>query len=147
MATDFSLESPAFVPGGPIPRRHTCEGDDVAPSLRWDAVPDGTRAFALIVDDRTARGFVHWVVADIPADSTELPEGFGAGTQGRNDFGRRGWGGPCPPPGSGDHHYVFSLLALSAPLGLGGSPSATEVRAAADGRTLGTATLEGTFRR
>ena len=152
MATDFSISSPAFAPGGSIPRRHTCEGEDVSPPLRWSGAPDGTRAFALVVDDRDARGFVHWVVADIPAEMNDVAEGLAAGgpgapTQGRNDFGRHGWGGPCPPPGSGDHHYVFTLLALSTPLRLIGSPSAAEVRAAASAATLGSAVLEGTFRR
>jgi Raf kinase inhibitor-like YbhB/YbcL family protein len=157
MATDFSLGSPAFPPGGAIPRRHPCEGEDVSPPLRWSGAPEGAAAFVLVVEDRDARGFVHWVVVDIPAGSSELAEGSKPGslaagssaapTEGRNDFGRRGWGGPCPPPGSGDHHYVFTLLALASPLGLGGSPSATEARAAASGRTLGSAVLEGTFRR
>jgi Raf kinase inhibitor-like YbhB/YbcL family protein len=156
MATDFSLGSPAFPPGGPIPRRHTCEGEDVSPPLRWGGAPEGSGAFALIVEDRDARGFVHWVVADIPAGTSELAEGVKAGsiaagspapTEGRNDFGRQGWGGPCPPRGSGDHHYVFTLLALSSALRLGGSPSAAEVRAAASGRMLGSAVLEGSFGR
>lgn len=160
MATDFSLTSPAFPPGGAIPQRHTCEGEDVSPLLRWAGAPEETAGFALMVEDRDARGFVHWVVADIPAGTSELAEGLKAGpeagsaaagsgapTQGRNDFGRRGWGGPCPPRGSGDHHYVFTLLALSSPLALGRDPSAAEVRAAASRRTLGSAVLEGTFRR
>jgi Raf kinase inhibitor-like YbhB/YbcL family protein len=157
MATDFSLGSPAFPPGGSIPRRHTCEGEDVSPPLRWSGAPEGAGAFALIVEDRDARGFVHWVVADIPAGTSELAEGLKAGsiaagtsaapTDGRNDFGRQGWGGPCPPHGSGDHHYVFTLLALSSPLRLSGSPSAADVMAAASGRTLGSAVLEGTFGR
>jgi hypothetical protein len=156
MATDLSLSSPAFPRGGQIPRRHTCEGEDVSPPLRWSGAPEGTAAFALIVEDRDARGFVHWVVADIPAGTSELVEGLKVGsvagdsaapTQGRNDFGRQGWGGPCPPPGSGDHHYVCTLWALSSPLHLGGSPSAAEVRAAASARTLGSAVLEGSFGR
>jgi Raf kinase inhibitor-like YbhB/YbcL family protein len=156
MTTDFSLGSPAFPPGGSIPRRHTCEGEDVSPPLRWTGAPEGAGAFALIVEDRDARGFVHWAVADIPAGESELAEGVKAGsvaagsaapTEGRNDFGRQGWGGPCPPRGSGDHHYVFTLWALSSPLRLGSSPSAADVRAAASGRTLGSAILEGVFRR
>ena len=158
MATAFSLGSPAFSSGGSIPRRHSCEGEDISPPLRWSGAPEATAAFALVVDDRDARGFVHWVVADIPPGTTELAEGLqadpgaGAGssgppTQGRNDFGRQGWGGPCPPRGSGDHRYVFTLWALSIPLGLGASPSGAEVRAAAAARSLGSAVLEGTFRR
>jgi Raf kinase inhibitor-like YbhB/YbcL family protein len=160
MATVFSLGSPAFPPGGQIPRGHTCEGEDVSPPLRWSGAPDGTAAFALVVDDRDARGFIHWVVADIPPGTTEMAAGLqadpgadspaggsGAPTQGRNDFGRQGWGGPCPPRGSGDHRYVFTLWALSNTLGLGGNPSGADVRAAAAARSLGSAVLEGTFRR
>lgn len=152
MPASFSLTSPAFPSGGQIPRRHSCEGEDLSPPLSWSGAPDGAAGFALVVDDRDARGFVHWVVADLPASTTGLPEGVpssgpGVPPQGRNDFGRVGWGGPCPPPGSGDHHYVFTLYALSSPLGLGGSPSASQVRAAAQGRVLAAAVLEGTFRR
>lgn len=152
MPSSLSLSSPAFPSGGAIPRGHTCEGGDRSPALRWEGAPADLAAYALVVDDRDARGWVHWVVVDLPAATTELPEGVppgggGAPAQGRNDFGRIGWGGPCPPPGSGDHHYVFTLYALSAPLGLGAGPTAAEVRAAAASRTLATATLEGTYRR
>ena len=151
-ASGFTLESSGFAPGGRIPQRYSCEGDDVSPGLRWRDPPARLSAFALIVDDPTARGFVHWVVADMPADTTELPEGvghsggLGAAVEGRNDFGRIGWSGPCPPPGA-DHRYVFTLLALAQPLGLRAGASADEVRAAARSRTLGTAILEGVFGR
>lgn len=152
MSNGFSLTSPAFPNGGPIPRHNSCQGEDLSPPLRWNGAPAGSAAFALIVDDRVARGFVHWVVVDVPAGTTQLPEGVpasgpGAPSQGRNDFGRIGWGGPCPPPGSGDHRYVFTLFALSAPLGLGQGASAASVRSAAAGKTLATAVLEGTYRR
>lgn len=152
MSNGFALTSPAFEAGGPIPRRHSCQGEDLSPPLRWNGAPEDTAAFALVVDDRDARGFAHWVVVDIPAHATELGQGAplsgpGAPAQGRNDFGRAGWGGPCPPPGSGEHHYVFTLFALASPLGLGAGASADEVRAAADGRTLARAVLEGTYRR
>jgi len=152
MSTALSISSPAFPPGGPIPRRHTCQGEDLSPPLAWTGVPDGVAEFALVVDDRDARGWVHWVVVGLPADAVDLPEGVppsgpGAPAQGRSDFGRRGWGGPCPPPGSGDHRYVFTLYAISAPLRFSDDPSAAEVRSAAAGRTLATAVLEGTFRR
>ncbi len=152
MPAALSLTSPAFQPGGPIPPRHTCQGEDLSPPLRWTGVPAGVAEFALVVDDRDARGWVHWVVLGLPSDAMDLPEGVapsgpGAPAQGRNGFGRLGWGGPCPPPGSGDHHYVFTLYALSTALDLGGAPSAAEVRHVAAGRTLATAVLEGTFRR
>jgi Raf kinase inhibitor-like YbhB/YbcL family protein len=149
----LALESSAFAPGGQIPRRHSCEGDDVSPALSWRGAPAGVRSFALIVDDPSARGFVHWVVVDLAADVTELPEGAGAGdalgaaVEGRNDFGRVGWAGPCPPRGAGDHRYTFTLYALSEPLGLRPGVSAAEVRSAAASRTLGTAVLEGLFGR
>ena len=116
--------------------------------LAWSGAPAGTAAFALIVDDPDARGFVHWVVFDVPAEQASLAEGASGGAglgEGRNDFGRRGWGGPCPP--SGSHRYIFELSALDAPLGLGGSPTAADVRRAMAGHVLGSARLTGTYRR
>src|SRR5919108_3536307 len=97
----FKLSSPAFADGGAIPARHTCDGDDRSPRLTWTGTPDGTRSLALVMDDPDApRGtFTHWVVYDLPADATELGEGSTVGTQGRNSFGRSGYGGPRPPPG------------------------------------------------
>jgi len=153
MPDGFTLESPAFDPGGAIPRRHTCEGEDVSPALRWSNPPAGVAAYALIVDDLSAGGFVHWVVADIDGNARDLPEGAGRSgelddaVEGRNDFRRVGWAGPCPPRGAGDHRYVFTLYALSATLGLRTGTTADEVRAVASSRTVATATLEGTFGR
>lgn len=152
MPGSMTLTSTAFQSGGPIPDHHTCTGQDVSPPLAWSGVPEGVAAFALVVDDRDARGFIHWVVAELPGDASSLSEGVpssgpGAPPQGRNDFGRVGWGGPCPPPGSGDHRYVFTLFAVSSPLGLSAGASAAQVRAAAEGRTIATAVLEGTYRR
>ena len=145
----FALTSPSFVEGGQIPVRHSCDGQDLSPALSWHDGPPTTAAYALIVEDPDARGFVHWVVFDIPGgESGTLPEGIGAADrppQGRNDFGRTGWGGPCPPGGT--HHYRFTLLALSGKLGLAGTPSAQDVRAAAAGLTLGQTVLTGTYTR
>ena len=146
----FELTSTAFDEGGAIPSRHTCDGEDVSPDLSWQGAPDDTVAFALLVDDPDARGFVHWVACDLPGSASgSLAEGAstagGAPQQGRNDFGRVGWGGPCPP--SGTHRYVFRLLALDRSLGLGGTPLADEVRSAAEGHVLGEAQLTGTYRR
>jgi hypothetical protein len=148
----FTLTSPAFTDGGAIPARHSCMGADLSPPLEWSGAPEGTSAYALVVHDPDARDFVHWVVADIPAHAGGLPEGVpasgpGAPPQGLNDFGRPGWAGPCPPPGSGDHHYVFTLHALRRAPAAGAHPSAAEVRTAVVGLVLGTAVLEGTFRR
>ena len=147
----FTLSSSAFAPGGSIPKRFTCDGADVSPELTWNGAPPGTAALVLVVDDPDARGWVHWLVLDLPgAANGSLPEGLSPSAtdpaQGTNDFGRRGWGGPCPP--SGTHRYAFTLSALAAPLGLHGAPDGGAVRKALNRATvLGTAALEGTYRR
>ena len=117
----MQLTSTAFEPGGNIPSRFTGEGEDVSPELAWSDVPDGTKAFALICHDPDAPlvkpgsyGFVHWVLYGIPASINHLPEGVGDYTQGVNDFGNPGYGGPMPPEGHGTHHYFFWVLALDA---------------------------------
>ncbi len=143
--TTLSLTSTAFEEGAEIPSRFSCDGEDVSPPLAWSGAPDGTVAYALLVDDPDARGFVHWLVADIPGDASALPEGETAGVEGSNDFGRVGYGGPCPP--SGTHGYSFTLVALSSTTGLGPGFSAGELRGAIADRTLGSATLNGTYAR
>jgi Raf kinase inhibitor-like YbhB/YbcL family protein len=152
MPTDngFNLTSPAFAEGGEIPRRFTCDGEDVSPALEWAGAPESVGALVLIVDDPDARGFVHWIVLDVtPTASGGLPEGVSASPdaprQGRNDFGRIGYGGPCPP--SGTHRYVFSLHALDATLNLAGSPGAPDVRAAMEGHVLAEAQLTARYSR
>lgn len=143
-ATDLTLTSTAFGEGDPIPISFTCDGDDRAPTLTWSNVPEGTQAFALIVDDPDARGFVHWLVADVPPDVTSLPENVAVdGVEGRTGFGASAYGGPCPP--SGTHRYVFTLHALSSSTGLAPGFSADELRDAIRDTTLGTATLTGTY--
>jgi Raf kinase inhibitor-like YbhB/YbcL family protein len=147
----FTLHSASIPAGGAIPRRFTCDGEDVSPDLEWDGVPEGTAALVLVVDDPDARGFVHWLVVDAQGSpSGALPLGIStspdAPRQGTNDFGRVGWGGPCPP--SGEHRYVFTLYALAAQLGLPGTPRAGDVRGAVDKATvLGTAILQARYRR
>lgn len=146
----FTLTSPAFADGGTIPRQYTCDGPDLSPPLSWSGLPDGARSLALLVDDPDAAGFVHWVAFNIDASASgALPAGFSASPdappQGRNGFGKTGYGGPCPP--SGTHHYVFRLLALDAMLPLTGTPRATDVAAAAEGHLLGEARLTATYRR
>ena len=147
MAESMQLTSPAFADGAAIPEEHTCDGSDVSPPLAWDAAPEGTDSFALIVTDPDARGFIHWVLTGIPGDVRELAAGQGdqVGTPGRNAFGNIGWGGPCPP--SGEHRYVFELLALSAPLDAGEPPTADRVRAAAANVTLARGELTGVYSR
>jgi Raf kinase inhibitor-like YbhB/YbcL family protein len=147
----FTLTSSAFAEGEPIPRAQTCDGADRSPPLAWTGAPAGASVLVLVVDDPDARDFVHWLVVDLPAKPTgSLPRGIAAGTsppqQGRNDFGRVGWGGPCPP--SGTHHYRFTLSALAAPLGLDGHPDGSAVRQALrDATIVGRASLTGTYHR
>jgi Raf kinase inhibitor-like YbhB/YbcL family protein len=156
----LTLTSTAFEHGGAMPARHTCDGDDRSPPLAWRGAPEGTRAFALIVDDPDApdpaaptRVFVHWVLWDLPAGAAGLAEGITSAAQlpagtreGRTDFGRTGWGGPCPPIGR--HRYFFKLYALDAALGeLGGDVGKRELEAAMEGRVLARAELMGTYER
>ena len=146
--SQFSLSSQAFVDGGEIPARHTCDGPDLSPPLAWSSAPDRTPAFALIVDDPDAAGFVHWIAFDVPGEQSSLAgdaSGKGGFEEGRNDFGRTGWAGPCPP--SGSHRYVFELFALDRRLGLPGGAGAKEVRQAIAGHVLGSTRLAGTYRR
>jgi Raf kinase inhibitor-like YbhB/YbcL family protein len=146
--SSFRLASPTFADGGSIPDRHTCHGADRSPPLDWSGAPAGTRAFALIVDDPDASGWVHWVVVDLPATVTSLGDDAARtirAVQGRTSWGTAGWRGPCPPAGT--HRYVFTLYALDEPLGLRGSPAAPEVQRAMAGHVLGQATLTGRFGR
>lgn len=145
------FRSPAFEAGGGthfIPRKFTCDGQDVSPPLDWTGTfPDGTAAeWAIVVDDPDANGFIHWVVAGIPGDVTSLPEGAGTPStsgysQGPNSFGTTGYRGPCPPSGRA-HHYVFSLYGFASPPGLAAHPSAEQVRKAAGDRAKATTTAE-----
>jgi Raf kinase inhibitor-like YbhB/YbcL family protein len=139
-ATDMSSEAP-----GPMTDTLTVTSAAFSDPLAWTRAPEGTAAFALIVDDPDARGWIHWIVADIPAETAELAEGEAAGTEGRNDFRRDGWGGPCPP--SGSHRYDFTVFALSDRLGLNAGFSADQLRAAMEGSVLAEGTLSGTYRR
>jgi Raf kinase inhibitor-like YbhB/YbcL family protein len=150
MTEQFALTSPEFTEGTAIPRRFTCDADDVSPPLTWTAAPEGTVTLALVMDDPDARGFIHWVAYNIDASATgSLPAGWAsspdAAPQGINSFGRVGYGGPCPP--SGTHRYAFRLLAIDQVLDVGAGPKADAVLAAASGHTLAEATLTGTYRR
>jgi Raf kinase inhibitor-like YbhB/YbcL family protein len=145
--TQLALRSDAFEEGGEIPSRYSCDGEGMSPPIEWSGAPSGTKAFALVVHDPDAGGFIHWVLADIPAESTSLGEGRGdqVGVPGRNDFGNAGWGGPCPP--SGEHRYIFTLYALAEPLRIAGAPSAMSVLRAMQGRVLADAQLTGVYTR
>ena len=145
----FQLSSPAFAEGADIPTRHTCDGEDISPRLTWSGVPAGTRSLALVMDDPDApRGtFTHWVVSDLPPDLTELVEGSTQGRQGRNSFGRTGYGGPCPPPRDEAHRYRFTLYALDVPRLALSEDTREELERSADTHVLGTAQIVGRYKR
>jgi Raf kinase inhibitor-like YbhB/YbcL family protein len=148
----FVLASPAFPPGGEIPAQYTCAGQDIAPPLRWSGAPAGTRSFVLAVVDSDAPGgaFGHWGTYDLPVRETALPAGRGgaAAPSVVNDFGRLGYGGPCPPPGDSPHHYHFELLALDVPrLAVPARAHVGELLNAAASHVLARAELVGRFGR
>jgi len=150
----LAIHSPAFEPGGAIPTRYTCEGDDTSPELRFSGVPTDAKSLALIVQDPDAPDprapkmtYVHWVLYDLPPDSSGLPEGARAlppgAREGTNDWKRTGYGGPCPPIGR--HRYYFRLFALDAALGDLGKPTRARLEQAMQGHVLETAELMGTY--
>lgn len=154
----MKLESPAFPPGGSIPVRHTCDGIDCSPELRWSGAPPGTQSFVLIVDDPDApdpaapqRVWVHWVLYNLPADCTGLPEAvpphqLPPGTlEGKNDWNRTGYGGPCPPIGR--HRYFHKLYALDTRLPNLHLPTKAELLKAMEGHVLEQVEIVGTYER
>jgi Raf kinase inhibitor-like YbhB/YbcL family protein len=149
----FQLFSSAFADGGWIPQLHSCEGADISPSLEWSGAPAETRSFALVVEDPDAPGGVwrHWLLYDLGARIQALPQGFkpgSLGVSGTNDFGKPGYGGPCPPKGRGPHRYFFRLSALSVEtLGLGPGAKGDELSTAMKGHVLGEAQYMGRFER
>lgn len=147
----FTLTTSAFTEGGTIPAKFTCEGANVSPELSWSDAPASTRSYVLIVDDPDAPvgTFTHWVLFDIPADRASLAEGTGTvGVTGKNDFGRAGYGGPCPPRGHGPHRYYFTLYALdSATLKLKSGAGRREVETALRGHILAQAQYLGLYER
>jgi len=151
----FSISSSSFSQGGEIPRKFTCDGADVSPELSWTGAPAGTQSFALIADDPDAPvgTWTHWVLYDLPSQTAALPEGVSkvdevpsGGRQGRNDFRKIGYGGPCPPPGR-PHRYFFKLYALDRMLNLKPGSSKQEVEQAMQNHILGKAELMGKYQR
>jgi Raf kinase inhibitor-like YbhB/YbcL family protein len=153
----FTLTSPSFTQGAAIPSQHTCDGPDRSPALSWSGAPAGSRSFTLIVDDPDAPAgvWVHWVLFNLPASATGLPENvaredtlpeLGGAVQGRNDSRKTGYAGPCPPPGK-PHRYVFTLFALDGPLELRPGATKADVEGAMEGHVLGNAQLMGTYAR
>jgi len=157
-AMSLQLISAAFLPHGVIPKRHTCDGEDHSPALAWNGAPEGTKCYAIIVDDPDAPDpaapkvtWVHWVLYDIPANVTVLREGVGPkqlpnGTrEGMNDWKQPGWRGPCPPIGR--HRYFFKLYALDTVLPDLRKPVKAALEKAMEGHVLAKAELVGTYQR
>lgn len=150
--SSMQLTSPAFGRLGQIPKKHSGEGDNVSPPLAWSSVPPGTEAFALICHDPDAPvvtpgsyGFVHWVLYNIPATVTSLPEGVEGYTNGMTGFGKAGYGGPMPPEGHGVHHYYFWLIALNAKRNLKPGLSLAELLTEIEPTVIGMNRLIGTY--
>ena len=154
----FKIESSAFVPGGAIPSRYTCEGEDISPPLEWSGAPVATKTYALIVADPDAPDpaaprmtWVHWVLYDIPVSARAFAEAIAPAAlpprthQGLNDWKRSGYGGPCPPIGR--HRYVFKLYALDTVLPMLAHPDKVALEKALTGHVLAEATLIGTYRK
>jgi Raf kinase inhibitor-like YbhB/YbcL family protein len=149
----FKVMSNAFAEGATIPRIHTCDGADLSPTLEWSGEPAKTGSFALIVDDPDAPvgTWNHWLLWDIPATAHTLAQGFKpgqAGVSGVNDFGKPGYGGPCPPRGHGAHRYFFKLMAVDVPaLGLKAGARRAELDRALKGHVLEEARYMGRYER
>jgi Raf kinase inhibitor-like YbhB/YbcL family protein len=154
-AMSFSIKTAAFSEGGSIPKRYTCDGTDLSPELTWSGAPTGTQSFALIADDPDAPAgtWTHWIIWDIPSHATALPEGVpknetlsDGARQGKNDFKRIGYNGPCPPPGK-PHRYYFKLYALGAKLDLKSSATRQEFERAMGSHVLAHAEVMGKYGR
>jgi Raf kinase inhibitor-like YbhB/YbcL family protein len=155
----MQITSSAFQAGGKIPLQYVMPGaggKNVSVPLTWSGAPEGTQSFALAMVDPhpVARNWVHWLVINLPKDATSIPEGASgkhmpAGAlELQNSYGKPGYGGPQPPPGSGDHPYVFTLYALNAPkVDLPKSTNLAAFKQALEGKTLATATITGYFGR
>ncbi len=150
----MKIESSAFTSGQPIPQKYTCQGADISPALSWSDVPQNAKTLALITDDPDAPAgvWVHWVIYNLPAQTHSLPEAvpkteqaLGA-LQGKNDFGKIGYGGPCPPPGK-PHRYFFKLYALDTPLNLPVGATKQNVEKAMQGHVVAHAELMGIYQR
>ncbi len=146
----ITVESKAFTNGSRIPRRHTCDGEDVSPEISWSKV-NCAASYAVIVEDPDAPmgTFVHWVIFNI--HDAFLQEGIrpddGKYVQGMNDFGKIGYGGPCPPRGHGQHRYFFRVYALTSDLKLKRGATANQVREAMKGMLLDSGELMGVYSR
>jgi Raf kinase inhibitor-like YbhB/YbcL family protein len=145
----IQLSSNAFRDGETIPKKYTCDGEDISPQLGWSSLPQGTQSLALIVDDPDAPSgtWVHWVLYDISPDESDLPEGSqGLGIEGKTSFREPGYGGPCPPRGM-PHRYFFKLYALDKILGLKPGATKSDLEKVMQGHILAQGQLMGTYGR
>ncbi len=152
----MQVTSTAFDEGATIPKQYTGDGKDASPPLRWSGAPGGTKSFALICDDPDAprkEPWVHWVLFNLPADTKELPEGVPAketlssgAKQGKNDFGKIGYGGPAPPKGK-PHRYFFKIYALDTMLDLKEGATKQQLETAVKGHILAQGQLMGKYER
>lgn len=143
----MNITSPEFVHNGHIPRRFTCQGDDINPALKISEVPAGAKSLALVVDDPDAPmgTWVHWVVFNLSPTTTSIPQKSVPGTQGVNDFRRLDYGGPCPP--SGTHRYFFKIYALDSLLNLREGVSKRDLEHAMQGHILAKSELVGLYQK
>jgi len=151
----MQVTSTVFTNGGIIPKKYTCDGDDVSPSLSWSGIPEGTKSIALICDDPDAPAgtWVHWVLYGLSPDSTGLPEDVptqnvldNGAKQGRNDFREIGYGGPCPPKGPA-HRYFFKIYALDCEIDLDAGATKKELLRAMEGHIIAEGQLMGKYQR
>jgi Raf kinase inhibitor-like YbhB/YbcL family protein len=151
----FTIKTTSFSDGSSIPKQHTCDGEDVSPPLTWSNAPAGTQSFALIADDPDAPGgtWTHWLIWNIPATTTSLSENVpkteslaDGSSQGKNDFKRIGYGGPCPPAGK-PHRYFFKLYALGTKFDLKPEATRHELEGAIEGHVLAHTELMGRYAR
>jgi Raf kinase inhibitor-like YbhB/YbcL family protein len=151
---EIKLTSSAFKEGQSIPRQYTCDGVNVSPPLEWSGVPKSAKTIAIICDDPDAPAgtWVHWVLYNMPAENIGLVENLPAtqdlkagGFQGKNDFGKIGYGGPCPP--SGTHRYFFKIYALDSELPLKAGATKADAEKAMEGHVVLQGHLMGTYKR
>ena len=144
----MKISSSAFADGSAIPAKYTCDGSDTSPPLAFADSPSNAKSLALIIDDPDAPGgtFDHWIVWNIPANTTAIAEGKAPqGVAGKNGFGKNGYGGPCPP--SGEHRYFFKLYALDTTLNLPAASTKSDLETAMKGHTVGQAQMVGKYKR
>jgi Raf kinase inhibitor-like YbhB/YbcL family protein len=144
----MQIQSSAFANGEKIPKKYTCDGENVSPPLEWSGSPQDVRSLVLIVDDPDAPSgtFVHWLSYEIPADTTQIPEGGQVGIQGQNSFRKEGYGGPCPPKGPA-HRYFFKIFALDSHLDLQKGATMKDVEAAMRAHVLAQGQMIGLYSR